>query len=83
MGCMNHALIQRLEGLAAKLMATTEYHGYAHMILEAAEAAKRYQRLVEALRRANEALALEGHLEGLSRALTNGRALLRELGEVE
>lgn len=34
---MNHELILRLEQLAARLAATTEHHGYAHMVIEAAE----------------------------------------------
>jgi hypothetical protein len=34
---MNHELIGRLEQLAARLAATTEHHGYAHMVIEAAE----------------------------------------------
>ena len=44
-------------------------------------AANAYPRLVEALRDALSALVCEGHHEGVSRPVTDGRALLRELGE--
>ena len=46
-----------------------------------AHAANAYPRLVEALRDALSALVCEGHHEGVSRPVTDGRALLRELGE--
>ena len=44
-------------------------------------AANAYPSLVAALRDALSALVCEGHHEGVSRPVTDGRALLRELGE--